>query len=119
MTTRLSILVALLASILAFGASSAYASLSDEVNAGKTIAARVDAGTATCKNLSTTDFEHLGEYVMERMVGSRAAHEAMNARMDAIMGTRERRPHAPGTRPPLRRLRHHRHRRRNDGRWPE
>jgi hypothetical protein len=87
MTTRLSILIAVLASMLAFGATSALASLSDEVSAGKTIAARGDAGTATCTNLSTTDFEHLGEYVMERTVGSRSAHQAMNARMDAIMGT--------------------------------
>ena len=86
MTTRISILVALLASMLAFGVSSAYASLSDEVNSGRAIAARVDAGTATCKTLSTTDFEHLGEYVMERMVGSRSAHETMNSRMEAMIG---------------------------------
>jgi hypothetical protein len=87
MTTRISILMALLASMLAFGAATAYASLSDQVNAGKAIAARVDASTATCTNLSTTAFEHLGEYVMERMVGSRSAHEAMNARIEAMMGT--------------------------------
>ena len=87
MTRRISILLALVASILAIGASAAYASLADEVNAGKAIAARVDAGTAVCQSLGTIDFEHLGEYVMERMVGSRSAHEAMNARMDAIMGS--------------------------------
>jgi hypothetical protein len=87
MTRRISILLALVASILAIGASAACASLADEVNAGKAIAARVDAGTATCQNLSTSDFEHLGEYVMERMVGSRSPHEAMNARMDTIMGS--------------------------------
>jgi hypothetical protein len=87
MTRRISILPAIVASILALGASAAYASLTDEVNAGKAIAARVDAGTATCKSLSTTDFEHLGEYVMERMVGSRSAHEAMNARMDTMIGS--------------------------------
>jgi hypothetical protein len=86
MTTRLSILIAVLASVLAFGASSAFASLSDEVNAGQAFAARVDAGTATCESLSAADFEHLGEYVMERTVGSRSTHQAMNARMDAIMG---------------------------------
>jgi hypothetical protein len=76
-TPRLSILVAVFASILVFGTSSALAaSLSAEVNGGKATAARVDAGTASCENLSTTDFEHLGEYVMERMIGSRSAHEA-------------------------------------------
>jgi hypothetical protein len=83
--SRLSILVAVLAGILAFGTSSALASLSDEVSAGKATAARVDAGIASCENLSTTDFEHLGEYVMERMIGSRSAHEAMNARMEAMI----------------------------------
>ena len=87
MTPRLSILLAVFAGILAFGASSALASLSDEVNGGKATAARVDAGTTRCENLSTTDFEHLGEYVMERMSGSRSAHEAMNARMEAMIGS--------------------------------
>ena len=86
MSTRISILAALVASMLAFGAASAYASLSDEVSSGRAIAARVDAGTTACKTLSTTEFEHLGEYVMERMVGSRSAHEAMNGRMEAIIG---------------------------------
>ena len=86
-TPRLSILLAVFAGILAFGTSSALASLSDEVSAGKATAARVDAGIASCENLSTTDFEHLGEYVMERMIGSRSAHEAMNARMEAMIGS--------------------------------
>lgn len=87
MTSRISILAAVLASALAFGASPALASLTGEVNAGKGVAARVDARTATCKNLSNTDFEHLGEYVMGRIVGSRSAHEAMDARMEAMMGS--------------------------------
>lgn len=86
MTIRLSLLCALVASLLAFGASPARASLSGEVNAGRAIAARVDARLATCSNLSETDFEHLGEYVVERMVGSRSAHAAINARMDTVMG---------------------------------
>ncbi len=86
-TARLSLLVALLASALAFAAAPALGALSDEVNAGRAIAARVDAGTATCANLSNTDFEHLGEYVMDQTLGSRSAHEAMNARMEAMMGS--------------------------------
>lgn len=86
MTARIPLVAGLVVTMLAFGVSSAYASLSNEVNAGKAIAARVDAGTATCENLSTADFEQLGEYVMDRMVGSRSAHQAMNARMDAMMG---------------------------------
>jgi hypothetical protein len=87
MTTRIAWLLTLLASMLAFGAAPAYASLSDEVNAGQRIAAHVDAGTATCTTLSTTEFEHLGEYVMERMIGSRSAHQAMNSRMEAMIGS--------------------------------
>jgi hypothetical protein len=86
MTARISLVAGLVATMLAFGGSSAYASLSDEVNAGKAVAVSVDAGTASCKNLSTTDFEHLGEYLMDRMVGSRSAHQAMNTRMDAMIG---------------------------------
>lgn len=85
-TARLSLLIALIASTLAVAATPAFAALSDEASAGQVIAARVDAGTATCNSLSPSDFEHLGEYVMERMVGSPSAHEAMNARMEAMMG---------------------------------
>ncbi len=87
MKTRITLILGLTMSTLALATATAYASLADEVNAGKAIAARVDAGSATCQNLSDTDFEHLGEYVMERTLGSRSAHEAMNARMDAMMGS--------------------------------
>lgn len=86
MTARIPLAIGLLTAMLAFGASAAHASLSQEVTAGKAVAKRVDAGTATCKTLSTNDFEHLGEYVMERMVGSHAAHQAMNAHMEQTIG---------------------------------
>ena len=82
-------LTALLTVAMAFGllaAAPALASLSDEVAAGQSVAARLHSGQASCQNLSSSDAEHLGEYVMDRMVGSRATHEAMNARMDAMMG---------------------------------
>lgn len=84
---RLSVLMAILVGVLALGVPSALASLSDEVSAGQGIAVQVDAGTATCQTLTATELEHLGEYLMERMVGSRAAHEAMNSRMEAVMGS--------------------------------
>jgi hypothetical protein len=87
MMTRLSILAALVAAVLLPGAATAYASLIDEVNAGDALAARVDSRAATCNDLSSAEFEHLGEYVMDRMVGSRATHEAMDARMDTMMGS--------------------------------
>lgn len=86
MLGRVSLLIALVVSGLAMGASPALAALSDEVNAGRALAARVDAGTATCKGLSDTDLEHLGEFVMDRAVGSRSTHQAINARMEAMIG---------------------------------
>lgn len=67
-------------------AGPALASLSDEVAAGKALAAQVESGDATCSRLSDDQFEHLGEYAMDRMVGSRAAHEAMNDRMARALG---------------------------------
>ena len=33
------------------------------------------------------DFDHIGEYVMERMLGSASTHHAMNRQMAAMMGT--------------------------------
>jgi hypothetical protein len=86
MPRRLTVL--LIAAIAAglFAATPALAALSDEVTAGQTVAARLQSGQASCQNLSSPDFEHLGEYVMDRTVGSRATHDAMNARMDQMMG---------------------------------
>jgi hypothetical protein len=67
-------------------AAPAFASLGDEVSAGQAVANELQSGKATCRSLSATQFEHLGEYVMDRMAGSRAAHEAMNARMEQAIG---------------------------------
>jgi hypothetical protein len=67
-------------------AGPAIAALSSEVSAGQAVAARLQSGQATCSALTSTEFEHLGEYVMERTLGSRAVHQAMNARMDRMMG---------------------------------
>jgi len=86
MTVRVSLIFALGAAVLAVAAPTALASLADEVPAGRQVAQRLQAGATSCNKLSDADFEHLGEYVMERMVGSRAAHEAMNGRMTAMMG---------------------------------
>lgn len=47
----------------------------------------LQAGTTSCSSLATTDFDHIGEYVMERMLGSTAIHEAMNRQMAAMMGS--------------------------------
>ncbi|HLH64618.1 MAG TPA: hypothetical protein VKV27_02865 [Solirubrobacteraceae bacterium] len=83
-------LIALLIATTTVGllpAAPALAALTDEVSAGQTVAARLQSGQASCQSLSNSDFEHLGEYVMDRMAGSRATHEAMNARMDTMMGS--------------------------------
>jgi hypothetical protein len=67
-------------------ASPALASPADEVAAGSVVAQRLQAGATSCDKLSDADFEHLGEYVVERMLGSPATHRAMNDRMTAMMG---------------------------------
>ena len=87
MFTRTVLLIVAASAALAAPVAPAFAALGDEVAAGGTIAKQVRAGTADCAKLSDSDFEHLGEYVMEQLVGSRAAHEAMNQRMAAMMGT--------------------------------
>jgi hypothetical protein len=86
-TVRFTSLLASVFAALLLAAAPALASLSDEVSAGQTIAGQLQNGTATCKTLSSSDFEHLGEYVMQHMVGSSSVHAAMNARMDQIMGS--------------------------------
>jgi hypothetical protein len=87
MFARVSLLLVVAAAVLAGGGTPALAALGDEVAAGGTIAQQLQAHTTSCSKLSDADFEHLGEYVMERTVGSRAAHAAMNQRMASMMGT--------------------------------
>jgi hypothetical protein len=79
-----SFLLAVAAALAA--AAPASASLSDEVSAGRTLAQRLQAGKTTCDRLATDDFEHLGEYVMNRMTGSLQLHGAMNERMRSVVG---------------------------------
>jgi hypothetical protein len=84
---RLTSVLATVFAALLLAAAPALASLADEVSAGKAIAGQLQSATATCKTLSGSDFEHLGEYVMEHMVGSPSVHAAVNARMDRMMGS--------------------------------
>lgn len=71
---------------LAVATSPATASTTDEVAAGQSIAAQLQSGQATCRGLTSTQFEHLGEYAMQRAVGSPAAHKALDAHLNATMG---------------------------------
>lgn len=77
----------LLTLAVAFAAAGpASAALSDEVSAGQSLARQLQARKTTCDRLGTADFEHLGEYVMNRMTGSLQLHGAMNERMRSVMG---------------------------------
>jgi hypothetical protein len=87
MFARASLVLIVAVALVAAAVTPAVAALGDEVAAGAAIARQLQAETTSCSKLSDTDFEHLGEYVMERMVGSRAAHAAMNQRMASMMGT--------------------------------
>ena len=80
--------VLLVATLVALGgaAAPAVASLGGDVAAGQQVAAQLQSGQANCGGLSAGQFEHLGEYVMDRMVGSRPAHAAMNERMSRATG---------------------------------
>ena len=86
MAVRVRQIFALTVAVSALGAAPALASLADEVAAGQEVAQRLQAGATSCNQLSDAGLEHLGEYVMERMLGSRATHRAMNDRMTAMMG---------------------------------
>ena len=68
--------------------TTALASVADEQRQGRDLVAQLKSGAKTCKDLSAEDFDHVGEYVMGRMLGSTVAHEAMNDRMRAAMGDR-------------------------------
>ncbi len=73
----------------------AAADLSGDVQQGQQLAASVKSGQTRCSDLSTGQFELIGEYAMNTYLPSTAAHEAMNQRMAAMMGqSGERRMHA-------------------------
>ena len=70
------------------------ADLTGEVQQGQQLANAVRSGQTHCSDLSTDDFELIGEYAMDRFLGNRAAHEAINEHMVRMMGEAgERRMH--------------------------
>ena len=84
---RLPLAVALLiVAALAITPTPTLASVAAEQQAGRALAQQVQSGKRSCDSLSAEDLDHIGEFVMGRMIGSTAAHEAMNARMTAVMG---------------------------------
>jgi hypothetical protein len=72
----------------------AAANVTSEVQRGQQLAIAVRSGQQPCSALSADDFELVGEYAMDRFIGNRAAHEAMNQHMVQMMGSAgERRMH--------------------------
>jgi hypothetical protein len=72
--------------LLLIAPGAAFASLTGEQSQGSDLAAQLQSGVKTCRDLSADDLEHIGEYVMGRALGSTAAHEAMNERMRVMIG---------------------------------
>jgi hypothetical protein len=83
---RMPILALLLIGAFLAIPAAARASLADEQRQGQELITQLQAGTKTCGDLSADDFDHIGEYVMYRAVGSTSLHQAMNDRMTAMMG---------------------------------
>lgn len=86
-STRRQLLAALaVAALLALLAASPGMAASDGQQ-GAQLLGRVEAGELSCSALSSDQSERIGEYVMGRMLGSSAAHEAMDRQMTATMGS--------------------------------
>ena len=83
MRTRLALITIGLALLIP---AAARASLAGEQQQGQNLIAQLQAGTTTCRALSATDLDHIGEYVMFRALGSTALHQAMNDRMIVMLG---------------------------------
>lgn len=83
-------MVALLAAALlivpALGVASSASAASSEEQQGAQLLKDKDAGKVSCGALSTPDFERIGEFVMGRMLGTSATHDAMNRQMTLMMG---------------------------------
>lgn len=85
MRTRIALITTIVAMLLLIPAA-AGAALVDEQRQGQNLIAQLNAGTKTCSDLSADDFDHIGESVMFKALGSTALHEAMNDRMILMMG---------------------------------
>ena len=63
-------------------------SVATEEQQGARVLRAVEDGKRRCTDLSTQEFERVGEYVMGRMAGSTSAHRSMNDLMARMMGER-------------------------------
>lgn len=80
--------IGLAALLLALMPALASASEASEQRDGQRLLRSIENGSRSCSDLSTDDFERIGEYVMGRMAGSTAAHEQMDELMTTMMGAR-------------------------------
>lgn len=71
-----------------FATSVAPASASDQnqVQRGATLLGSVNRGGRSCSDMNNSDFAAVGEFAMQRMIGSPQAHEAMDQLMTRTMG---------------------------------
>jgi hypothetical protein len=65
----------------------ASASVSTEQQEGARILSAIHAGKLKGTSLSSSQYEHVGEYLMGQALGSTAAHERMNSLADQMMGS--------------------------------
>jgi uncharacterized membrane protein len=82
----LAALVAALLALTALAAAPAMGATSEEQQ-GAQLLRNLQAGKVTCTSLTRDNFERIGEYVMGRMLGSSAAHAAMNRQITLMMGS--------------------------------
>jgi hypothetical protein len=64
------------------------APVASEEQQGARVLRAVEDAKRPCTDLSSQEFERVGEYVMGRMAGSTSAHRSMNALMARMMGER-------------------------------
>ena len=78
--------LALTAVLFLFALAQPALAAASEGNQGSRILQDVNSGQRSCSDLTTDDFDQVGEYVMGRMVGSARGHESMDALMRSMMG---------------------------------
>lgn len=84
-TRSFALTIGTILAVLGVTAASGAASATAE-RQGAELLQGVEAGKQTCQRLSPDQFEAIGEYVMGRMVGSPARHEAMDQQIRTRSG---------------------------------
>ena len=73
--------------VLAIAASTpAVASAASEQQQGAQVLSEVQAGKLQGRNVTSTQYQHVGQYLMGRALGSTQRYEAMDSLMDRMMG---------------------------------